>query len=79
MVVFCCSLDLPMVVTMSVLKDGLQDGVDVAEACKRLEDSGAAAVGLNCGRGPDTMLPLLKQIRMKCQVCLIFYYPIAVY
>jgi betaine-homocysteine S-methyltransferase len=34
-----------------------------AEACKRLVDAGADVVGLNCIRGPETMLPLLKQIR----------------
>ena len=34
-----------------------------AEACKRLADAGADVVGLNCIRGPETMLPLLKQIR----------------
>ena len=33
------------------------------EACKRLADAGADVVGLNCIRGPETMLPLLKQIR----------------
>jgi betaine-homocysteine S-methyltransferase len=35
----------------------------VAEACKRIEDAGADVVGLNCIRGPSTMMPLLKQIR----------------
>ncbi len=35
----------------------------VADACKRLADAGADVVGLNCIRGPDTMLPLLRQIR----------------
>jgi betaine-homocysteine S-methyltransferase len=34
-----------------------------AEACKRLAHAGADVVGLNCIRGPETMLPLLKQIR----------------
>jgi len=33
------------------------------DACKRLADAGADVVGLNCIRGPETMLPLLKQIR----------------
>jgi len=33
------------------------------EACKRLADNGAEVVGLNCGRGPKTMLPILEQIR----------------
>ena len=40
-----------------------RDGCDAAEACKRLEDAGADVVGLNCIRGPRTMLPLLEAIR----------------
>jgi len=39
------------------------DGLSPAVTCKRLEDMGAHVVGLNCLRGPDTMLPLLKDIR----------------
>ena len=35
----------------------------VADACKRLADAGADVVGLNCIRGPETMLPLLREIR----------------
>jgi hypothetical protein len=35
----------------------------VAEACKRLADAGADVVGLNCIRGPATMMPLLRTIR----------------
>ena len=34
----------------------------VAEACRRLADAGADVVGLNCMRGPRTMLPLLGPI-----------------
>ena len=40
-----------------------RDNVRVAEACKRLADAGADVVGLNCIRGPETMLPLLGEIR----------------
>ena len=32
----------------------------VVDACKRLADAGADVVGLNCIRGPSTMLPLLQ-------------------
>src|SRR5205085_9495396 len=35
----------------------------VADACKRIEDAGADVVGLNCIRGPATMMPLLHEIR----------------
>ncbi|MEO8755904.1 MAG: homocysteine S-methyltransferase family protein, partial [Casimicrobiaceae bacterium] len=33
------------------------------DACKRLADAGADVVGLNCIRGPATMMPLLREIR----------------
>jgi betaine-homocysteine S-methyltransferase len=52
---------LPAVVTLVVDRnDTMRDGPDVIEAVQRLADSGAAVVGLNCSRGPDTMLPLLE-------------------
>jgi betaine-homocysteine S-methyltransferase len=35
----------------------------VVDACRRLADAGAEVVGLNCIRGPTTMLPLLREIR----------------
>jgi betaine-homocysteine S-methyltransferase len=35
----------------------------VGEACKRIEGAGADVVGLNCIRGPRTMVPLLKEVR----------------
>ena len=55
---------LPAVVTFSIHQEGTtREGWTPAEACKRLEDAGADVVGLNCGRGPRTMLPLLKEIR----------------
>ena len=42
----------------------------VADACKRLADAGADVVGLNCIRGPATMMPLLRAVRaaVKCPV-----------
>src|SRR5438105_2607538 len=39
------------------------DGYEFDEACRRLEDRGADAVGLNCSRGPQTMLPIIDRIR----------------
>ncbi|HTS23690.1 MAG TPA: homocysteine S-methyltransferase family protein [Casimicrobiaceae bacterium] len=44
-------------------EDVTREGWGVAETCKRLADAGADVVGLNCIRGPATMLPLLKRIR----------------
>jgi betaine-homocysteine S-methyltransferase len=55
---------LPAVVTLAIHRNGLtREGVLPEEACARLEDAGAAVVGLNCLRGPRTMLPLLSRIR----------------
>lgn len=60
----CQSLDLPAMVTFaSVQPEKTYDGYDYVEACKILADQGAAIVGLNCSRGPETMLPLLEKIR----------------
>ncbi|XP_046553067.1 LOW QUALITY PROTEIN: betaine--homocysteine S-methyltransferase 1-like [Haliotis rubra] len=47
--------------------DKTSDGLALGVACRRLEDAGAAAVGLNCGRGPRTMLPLIREIRQACK------------
>jgi betaine-homocysteine S-methyltransferase len=54
---------LPAVVTLSMHQHGVtREGWTSEEICKRLEDAGADVVGLNCGRGPWTMLPLLRAI-----------------
>jgi betaine-homocysteine S-methyltransferase len=54
---------LPSVVTFASTSDTTIDGVELDEACRRLEEAGADVVGLNCSRGPETMLPLLERIR----------------
>jgi betaine-homocysteine S-methyltransferase len=55
---------LPAMITLaSVQKDQTRDGYEYVEACKRLADAGADIVGLNCDRGPETMLPLIEKIR----------------
>jgi betaine-homocysteine S-methyltransferase len=54
---------LPAVITLAVHREPeTREGWSVAEACKRLADAGADVVGLNCIRGPKTMLPLLREI-----------------
>ncbi len=54
---------LPAVVTLAVHREpSTREGWSLAEACRRLEQAGADVVGLNCARGPQTMLPLLEQI-----------------
>jgi betaine-homocysteine S-methyltransferase len=60
---------LPAVVTLTAHKDpDMREGVPPADACKRLEAAGADVVGLNCSRGPTTMLPLLEEIRKSVSV-----------
>jgi betaine-homocysteine S-methyltransferase len=44
-------------------EDVTREGWSVAQACQRIADAGADVVGLNCIRGPGTMLPLLERIR----------------
>lgn len=55
---------LPAVITLSIHRaPEVREGWSPAETCKRLADAGADVVGLNCIRGPQTMLPLLQEIR----------------
>jgi len=62
---------LPAVVTLAIHAEPLtREGWTPPEACKRLEAAGADVVGLNCSRGPQTMLPLLEAVRdaVSCHV-----------
>jgi betaine-homocysteine S-methyltransferase len=57
-------LGLPAVVTLASTQSAqTRDGYDYVEACRVLAGHGAAVVGLNCDRGPVTMLPLIARIR----------------
>jgi methionine synthase I (cobalamin-dependent) len=61
----------PAVITLAVPREGhMRDGWTVSETCKRLQGAGVDVVGLNCARGPATMLPLLREVRgaVTCQV-----------
>jgi methionine synthase I (cobalamin-dependent) len=65
----CHELGLPAMVTFaSVQPDATYDGTDYVEACRIAAAHGAAVVGLNCSRGPATMLPLLERIRSAVDV-----------
>ncbi|HLH99579.1 MAG TPA: homocysteine S-methyltransferase family protein [Acidimicrobiales bacterium] len=60
----CQELSLPAMVTFASIRDaGTYDGYSYVDACRAAADHGAAIVGLNCSRGPETMLPLLARIR----------------
>ncbi len=55
--------ELPAVVTLAVGRRAeTREGGSVVDACRRLADAGADVVGLNCIRGPATMLPLLPAV-----------------
>jgi betaine-homocysteine S-methyltransferase len=65
----CHELGLPAMVTFASVQPGATyDGHDYVEACRVLEAHGATVVGLNCSRGPETMLPLLERIRAAVDV-----------
>jgi betaine-homocysteine S-methyltransferase len=54
---------LPAVITLAVHRaPETREGLSAPEACKLLAEAGADVVGLNCIRGPRTMLPLLGEI-----------------
>jgi len=62
---------VPAVVTFSMHREArTREGWTPVETAKRLEAAGADVVGLNCHRGPATMMPLLKSIRraVRCHV-----------
>jgi betaine-homocysteine S-methyltransferase len=61
----------PAVMTLAMHQEGImREGMPMHEACRRLEEAGADVVGLNCSRGPATMLPAIERIRqsVSCHV-----------
>jgi betaine-homocysteine S-methyltransferase len=57
-------LGLPAMVTLAPTQPGqTRDGYEYADACRILAAEGAQVVGLNCDRGPQTMVPLIAKIR----------------
>ena len=72
-----CALDvikstgLPAVVTVAPMGENrMRDGWGIVDTCRELEQRGANVVGMNCFRGPVTMMPFLKEIRkaVSCHV-----------
>jgi len=58
------SAGLPAVITMAVHQEEIfRDGVTLEDGSKKLEQAGATVVGLNCARGPWTLLPLVERVR----------------
>jgi betaine-homocysteine S-methyltransferase len=59
---------LPAVITLAVHRaPETREGWTPEDACRRIEQAGAAVVGLNCIRGPRTMLPLIERVRAACE------------
>ena len=55
---------LPAVVTIAPMGENMmRDNWQIVDTCKELEQRGADVVGMNCFRGPATMMPYLKEIR----------------
>jgi len=62
---------VPAVITVAQHREvSMREGWSVAETCLRLEAAGADVVGLNCHRGPSTIMPAIREIRaaVKCHV-----------
>lgn len=62
---------LPVVLTIAPMAGNeMADGVGIVETCQRLEQAGADVVGMNCFRGPETMMGWLRPIReaVSCHV-----------
>ena len=55
---------LPAVVTISPMSgEEMRDGKSIVDTCKELADKGAEVTGMNCFRGPNTMMPHIRKIR----------------
>lgn len=60
--------NVPVVVTIAPMGENImRDGATPVETCQKLEQEGADVVGLNCFRGPTTMMPFLREIRAAVQ------------
>ena len=62
---------LPSIITIAPMGENImRDGVSILDTCKELEQKGGDVVGMNCFRGPNTMMPYIKKIRksLKCHI-----------
>ena len=62
---------LPSVITIAPMAENvMRDGISIVDTMKELEQRGADVVGMNCFRGPDTMMPYLREARkvLKCHM-----------
>lgn len=57
---------LPAVMTISPMGENkMRDGWEIVDTCAELERRGATVSGMNCFRGPPTMMPYIRQIRAR--------------
>ena len=56
---------LPSVMMVAAFADGNLRDSTPEDACEALSQLGATVVGVNCFRGPKTMLPLLERVRAR--------------
>jgi betaine-homocysteine S-methyltransferase len=55
---------VPAVITMAMHRENsTREGWSPVEVCQRLEAAGADVVGINCHRGPATIMPMMRDIR----------------
>lgn len=60
--------NIPAVITLAPMGENkMRDDWNVVDSLKALEDRGADVVGLNCFRGPGTMMPYLSEARKVLQ------------
>ena len=65
--------DLPVFVSGAFGRDGtLMTGADAAAFAALIEGMGADAVGLNCSFGPDTLLPVAKELLARTPLPILF-------
>ncbi|UCD90371.1 MAG: homocysteine S-methyltransferase family protein [Desulfobacterales bacterium] len=57
----------PAVITFTTVHEKSCDGYSWEESCRILEVNGADVVGFNCGRGPETLMPIVHRVRDKVQ------------
>jgi betaine-homocysteine S-methyltransferase len=64
------ALDLPCFITMNVGERGSEDGFSPEQCAQRLEDAGAAGVGVNCSFGPVPSLAVARRMAqaVRCPV-----------
>ena len=66
--------DIPIITNVSMHEAGvLQNGMELADALKQLEDLGADVVGINCRFGPHHMLKSLEFVPLPKRALLAVY------